>query len=428
MKGDDARPSEHAAAGRGAARVAGATRRLAGDADAGARLRLARAAGRRVIWGLSPLLEAAGTLIWVIFIVDFAMKFVLAPDKTRLPESNWLTALALAVPALRVLRIFRVVRLLRAARAARGLRLFRVVSSLNRGMRALGASMGRRGFGYVIALTVVVTLAGAAGMYAFENEVDGRPELLRRALWWTAMLLTSIGSEYWPHTAEGRMLCFLLSLYGFAVFGYVTATLATFFIGRDAENEEAEVAGAAQVEGLRAEVAALREELRAFASGVRPSRRRAIRPGHTGEGRRRDERMIYLLQEGAHGPRPHPGRGRGGSERYQPRPVAEARGGDRRAQSSSGSECSPPSTASPAPSPPSPTTTFPLRYLALALEFQLGADILSTAIAPSWEQIGKLGAIAVIRTALNYFLMREMSEDRANQHIERAVAEGGKDG
>ena len=52
------------------------------------------------------------------------------------------------------------------------------------------------------------------------------------------------------------------------------------------------------------------------------------------------------------------------------------------------------------------------RYLALALEFQLGADILSTAIAPSWEQIGKLGAIAIIRTALNYFLSREMAGER----------------
>jgi uncharacterized membrane protein len=52
------------------------------------------------------------------------------------------------------------------------------------------------------------------------------------------------------------------------------------------------------------------------------------------------------------------------------------------------------------------------RYLALALEFQLGADILSTAIAPSWDQIGKLGAIAVIRTVLNYFLTREMQEER----------------
>jgi len=51
------------------------------------------------------------------------------------------------------------------------------------------------------------------------------------------------------------------------------------------------------------------------------------------------------------------------------------------------------------------------RYLALALEFQLGADILSTAIAPSWEQIGKLGAIAIIRTALNFFLTHEMREE-----------------
>jgi len=54
------------------------------------------------------------------------------------------------------------------------------------------------------------------------------------------------------------------------------------------------------------------------------------------------------------------------------------------------------------------------RYLALGLEFQLGADILSTAIAPSWDEIGKLAAIAVIRTGLNYFLMQEMRHERAS--------------
>ncbi len=53
------------------------------------------------------------------------------------------------------------------------------------------------------------------------------------------------------------------------------------------------------------------------------------------------------------------------------------------------------------------------RYLALALEFQLGADILSTAVAPSWTQIGKLGAVAVIRTTLNYFLSKEIKEEQA---------------
>jgi len=51
------------------------------------------------------------------------------------------------------------------------------------------------------------------------------------------------------------------------------------------------------------------------------------------------------------------------------------------------------------------------RYLALALEFQLGADILGTAIAPTWTQIGQLGAVAVLRTGLNYFLTREMAQE-----------------
>ncbi|HEU0053961.1 MAG TPA: DUF1622 domain-containing protein, partial [Longimicrobium sp.] len=52
-------------------------------------------------------------------------------------------------------------------------------------------------------------------------------------------------------------------------------------------------------------------------------------------------------------------------------------------------------------------------YLALALEFLLAADILATSISPTWNQIGKLAAIAAIRTGLNFFLMREMEESRA---------------
>jgi len=51
------------------------------------------------------------------------------------------------------------------------------------------------------------------------------------------------------------------------------------------------------------------------------------------------------------------------------------------------------------------------RYLSLALEFQLAADILSTSIAPTWDQIGKLAAIAVIRTGLNYFLGLEVKAE-----------------
>jgi uncharacterized membrane protein len=48
--------------------------------------------------------------------------------------------------------------------------------------------------------------------------------------------------------------------------------------------------------------------------------------------------------------------------------------------------------------------------VAVALEILLGADVLATAVAPSWNDIGKLAAIAVLRTALNYFLGKELKE------------------
>ena len=217
------------------------------------------------IWGESSLFEMIGTSIYVIFILNFVLEFTLAPRKGDYLKRNWLTAISLLIPALRIFRVFRVFRVLRLARAGRGLRLLRVVSSLNRGMHALGASLSRRGFGYVFALTLLVTFAGAAGMYAFENEAPGGLRSYGEALWWTAMIMTTMGSQYWPQTIEGRVLCVFLALYAFAVFGYVTATLATYFVGRDAESTEAEVAGSAQLITLGEEIRGLREEIRALA-------------------------------------------------------------------------------------------------------------------------------------------------------------------
>lgn len=157
-------------------------------------------------------------------------------------RGNWLSVIALVAPAFRLLRGLRVLRL---ARAARGLRLVRVVGTANRGMNALRAAMRRRGLGYLVALTALVDLLGAAGMYAFERapEVEGGFAGFGDALWWTSMLLTTMGSAYWPVTAEGRVLCLLLSVYAFAVFGYITAAFASFFVGRDAEERGGSAGG-----------------------------------------------------------------------------------------------------------------------------------------------------------------------------------------
>lgn len=219
-----------------------------------------------LIWGLNPLLEAIGIAIWILFILNFVLEFILAPRKITYLKTNWLTVISLILPALRIFRIARVLRVLRTARATRGLRLVGVITRTNRGMRSLAASLSRRGFGYVVALTLVITLIGAAGMYAFESNVNNGRGLndYGTALWWTAMLMTTLGSDYSPQTAEGRVLCFILALYAFAVFGYLTGAIATFFIGTDAENDQAEIAGAKSIQALHDEIAALRADIQAL--------------------------------------------------------------------------------------------------------------------------------------------------------------------
>jgi uncharacterized membrane protein len=68
------------------------------------------------------------------------------------------------------------------------------------------------------------------------------------------------------------------------------------------------------------------------------------------------------------------------------------------------------------------------RFLALGLEFQLAADILRTAVAPSFTELAQLAAIAAIRTALNFFLGREIKEQRELVQADQAAAAQRMDG
>ena len=64
------------------------------------------------------------------------------------------------------------------------------------------------------------------------------------------------------------------------------------------------------------------------------------------------------------------------------------------------------------------------RYLVLALEFQLAADLLSTSISPTWDQLGKLAVVAAIRTFLNFFLQYELKKERSEATDKPASAGG----
>ncbi len=190
--------------------------------------------------GLPRSLEAAVWVIWAVFVVDVALELAIAPEKRTYLRTHWLSVVSLALPAVRVLRVFGSLRVLRAARVVRSVGLLRILTSLNRGLASLRATAARRGLGYVLAATALVMGLGAAGMASFESPASLANEGLTaaepfkdygEALWWTAYTMTT-GATRQPVTAEGRLLGWLLSLYGLGIFGYLTATLASHMIGQ----------------------------------------------------------------------------------------------------------------------------------------------------------------------------------------------------
>jgi voltage-gated potassium channel len=233
-------------------------------------------------YGLHPTLDGIGLIMWGLFALHFVLEFWIAPRKIEYLKTNWLTALALVLPAFRVLRVFRGLRmfrglaLLRTARVGRGIRLVRWLTSLNRGIKATQRTMARRGFYYVLALTAVVAFVGAAGAYRFES-----PEALAEAgiasesfgpgirsygeaLWWTSMMLTTMGSDYFPKSTEGRIIALLLAIYAFAIFGYITATVASLLVRVDESQKPSDAA-------LVKELAVLRDDIRRLSDASAPT-------------------------------------------------------------------------------------------------------------------------------------------------------------
>ena len=211
------------------------------------------------ITGLPRPLQTLGLVIWMIFIAEFALRFWLAPGKVRFLRKNWLGLVALIIPAFRVFRVFQAIRILQVSEVSQSLSLVRIVAAANRSMGALGRTLGRRGFGYVTAVTFVVALLGGAGMYKYEAHVfKDYPD----ALWWSVMVIATIGSDYWPKSNEGRILTVMMATYGFSILGYLAAMLASFFVDQDVKHTKDEVS----LSKVYAEIVALRKEIEAMRS------------------------------------------------------------------------------------------------------------------------------------------------------------------
>lgn len=206
---------------------------------------------------LLPWSDRLSTAIWVVFAVEFFARLVLSPNKLDYVRRHWLGAVSVVLP------MFRVVRVLRVARAFRSLRLLRLLTSVNRGLREASHTLTGRTLPYFVIATLLVVVAGAAGILALERDAS-HPVVTNfgDALWWAATLVAANELGERPATPEGRVLALALALFGMAVFGYITAALASTFVG-SAGRAQAE-ASQARNDSLQAELRALREEVQAL--------------------------------------------------------------------------------------------------------------------------------------------------------------------
>ena len=213
--------------------------------------------------GTSLLLLSLGTVLWAFFVVYFGLRLAIVPKRVMFLKRNWLFVLAILVPILRFFPFLQRLPLARALTATFGMQVIWMFASADQGLRSIRRTLGRRDTGYALAFTAVVLLAGAAGMLHFENEAPDPRGIhsYPKALWWVAMQLTNIGSGYQPVTSGGHVLCLGISVFAVAIFGYLTAVFAAFFIGRDAEDPTSEIPNQTSIHQLSGEVALLRKAI-----------------------------------------------------------------------------------------------------------------------------------------------------------------------
>jgi voltage-gated potassium channel len=206
-------------------------------------------------------------LIWAAFAIDFFIRLTLAPSRSAFLKHNWIAGAALALPAFRVLNV------LQLARAAPSLAASGLIVGGRRGGELLHRTFGARPVLYIGILTLFVAALCSAGMFTIEHDArETNIDNIGDAIWWTAATLTTVGSELYPVTVEGRVLAIFVMVYGLGFAGYLAGTFAAVLLGP-------QQSGSARPDpesgALLEEVRALRRQLEADgtlpANGAGPS-------------------------------------------------------------------------------------------------------------------------------------------------------------
>ncbi|SHN42585.1 potassium channel family protein [Cryptosporangium aurantiacum] len=170
--------------------------------------------------GLREALHWADIAIWLVFVVEYGIRLLLAPQRWTFVREHIPDLVVVLVPPLRSLRV-----------VAALLRLLGLVSMVGRLSRQ---SLEVRTGTYTAILAIGVLFAGAVTVYDAEQaDPDANIKTFPDALWWAMTTMTTVGyGDRFPVTGQGRLMAAVLMLAGIAILGIVTASIAAWFIGQ----------------------------------------------------------------------------------------------------------------------------------------------------------------------------------------------------
>ncbi|OSC41888.1 potassium channel family protein [Mycobacterium decipiens] len=193
----------------------------------------------RILW-------AATWITWSLFVVDYVVRLILAPNRWHWFVRHLFDLLIVALPLMRPLRLLRLVVLVGALQKAVG-----------------NAVRGRILIYTISGVSLLIYVTSLAILDQERDQPGANITSFGKAVWWAITTVTTVGyGDLYPITFTGRVIAVLLMIGGISLIGVVTASLASWIVQRVAETDSANrAATAAQIDELRTEVRTLAEQL-----------------------------------------------------------------------------------------------------------------------------------------------------------------------
>ena len=175
---------------------------------------------------VSDLLQTLDTLVCVLLLVDFCVRFYTAESKLAFLKWGWIDLIA-SIPNLPILRVGRLVRILRIIRLLRAIRATHVVTSV------LLKNKLQNGIASVILTAFLLVMFCSLGILICEQQSpDANIKTAGDAIWWSVTTISTVGyGDKYPVTAEGRIVAMVLMISGMGLFGVFSGLSASFFLG-----------------------------------------------------------------------------------------------------------------------------------------------------------------------------------------------------